>query len=257
MDSDPFARQQGVSQPGQQWPPGEQQQSSAQPLQPAQWQPGQPPQWQPGQAAQWQPGQPPQWQPGQYGSQPQSQQAAWGQQPQWYPQDTPATPEWGRFPPRRRTPLRGFAIVISSLVGVAGVVVAALAATSSHHSSPSPAPAISGAPVSLPALPGQSGAPAGASTATLVVTGSSGAQVTYGPAGTDLTGSDPMRKTVALGSASTYEIKAQLNGSGTLKCQILIGNKVISQATTSGYGVAVCVIFQDPVSGQWQDATAG
>jgi hypothetical protein len=242
MDSDPFARQQGVPQPGQQWLPGEQQQSSAQPLQPAQWQPGQPPQWQ----------------PGQYGSQPQSQQAAWGQQPQWWPQDGPATPEWDRFAPRRRSPLQGFVILISSLIGVAGVVVAALAAVSSHHSSPSPAPAISGAPVSVPALPGQSGAPAGASTATLVVTGSSGAQVTYGPAGTDLTGSDPMRKTVALGSASTYEIKAQLNASGTLKCQILVGDKVISQATASGaYGVAVCVIFRDPVSGQWQDATAG
>src|SRR5579862_3059591 len=147
MDSDPFARQQGVPQPGQQWPPGEQQQSSPQPLQPTQWQPGQPPQWQ----------------PGQYGSQP---------QPQWWPQDGPATPEWDRFAPRRRSPLRGFAILISSLIGVAGVVIAALAATSSHHSSPSPAPAISGAPVSFPALPGQSGTPAGASTATLVVTGS-------------------------------------------------------------------------------------
>jgi hypothetical protein len=154
--------------------------------------------------------------------------------------------------------LRGFVILISILISVAGVVIAVLAATSAHHSSPLPAPAFSGAPVSLPALPGQSGAPAGTSTATLVVTGSSGAQVTYGPAGTDLAGSVPMRKTVALGSASTYEIKALLNGSGTLKCEILVGDKVISQATAAGpYGAAVCVIFRDPVNGQWQDATAG
>jgi hypothetical protein len=67
-----------------------------------------------------------------------------------------------------------------------------------------------------------------------------------------------MHKTVALGSASTYEIKALLNGSGTLKCEILVGGRVISQATAPGaYGVALCVIFRNPVSGQWQDATAG
>lgn len=242
MEFDPFARQQGFPQPGQQWSPGEQQQSPPQPPQPPQWQPEQPAQWQ----------------PGQYGSQPQPQQAAWGQQPQWRPQVAPPMPDPGRFTPRRRIPARGCAILISSLIGVAGVVIAVLAATLSHHSSSLPSSASPGAPVSLPALPGQSGAPAGTSTATLVVTGSSGAQVTYGPAGTGLTGSVPMRKTVALGSASTYEIKAQLNGSGTLKCEILVGDKVISQATASGaYGVAVCVIFRDPVSGQWQDATAG
>jgi hypothetical protein len=203
MEFDPFAREQGFPQPGQQWSPGE-------------------------------------------------------QQPQWGPQVEPAVPEWGGFAPRRRMPLRGCVILVSTLIGVVGAVIAVLVAIPSHHSSSLPAPAISGAPVSLPALPGQPGAPAGTSTATLVVTGSSGAQVTYGPAGTDLKGSVPMRKTVALGSASTYEIKALLNGSGTLKCEILVGDKVISQATASGaYGVAVCVIFRDPVSGQWQDATAG
>jgi hypothetical protein len=240
MEYDLFARQQDSQQPGQQWSPDEQQ-SSPQPPQSPQWQPQQPPQWQPGQ--------PPQWQP---------QQAAWGQQPQWWSQGTPAMPETGGFTPRRRIAARGCAILIGSLIGVAGVVIAVLAATLSHGISSLPSPAITGAPVSLPALPGQPGAPAGASTATLVVTGSSGAQVTYGPPGTDLTGSVPMRKTVALGSASTYEIKAHLNGSGTLKCEILVGDTVISQATASGaFGVAVCVIFRDPLSGHWRDAMAG
>ena len=241
MEFDPFARPQGFPQPGQQWSPGAQQQSSPQPPQP-------PP---------WQAEQPAQWQPGQYGSPPQPQQAAWGQQPQWPPQFPPPTPYPGRFAPRRRIPARGCAILVSSLIGVAGVVIAVLAATPSHHSSSSP-PAIPAAPVSLPALPGQSSAPAGTSTATLVVTGSPDAQVTYGPAGAGRTGSVPMRKTVALGAASTYEIKAQLTGSGALKCEILVGDKVISQATAPGaYGVAVCVIFRDPVSGHWQNATAG
>jgi hypothetical protein len=144
------------------------------------------------------------------------------------------------------------------MVGIAGVVIAVFAAALSHHGSSLPSPAISSAPVSFPALPGQSGAPAGASTATLVVTGSSGAQVTYGPAGTSLTGSAPMNKTVALGSASTYEVKAQLTGGGTLKCEILVEGKAISQATASGaYGLALCVIYRNPLSGQWQDATAG
>jgi hypothetical protein len=240
MEYDPFARQQGSPQPGQQWSPGEQQ-SSQQPPQPLQWQPGQPPQWQ----------------AGQYGSQPQPQQA-WGQQPQWWLQDGPAVPETGRFGPRRGSAARGCAILIGSLAGVAGVVIAILAVTLSHGSSPLRSPAITGVPVSLPALPGQPAAPAGASTATLVVTGSSGAQVTYGPAGTSLPGSVPLHKTVALGSGSTYELKAQLTGSGTLECEILVGDKVISHATASGaYGVAVCVIFRDPLSGQWRDATAG
>jgi hypothetical protein len=144
------------------------------------------------------------------------------------------------------------------MIGVAGVVIAIVAATLSHGSRSLPSPALSGAPVSLPGLPGQSGAPAGASTATLVVTGSSGAQVTYGPAGTGRAGSVPMDKTVSLGSGSTYELKAQLNGSGTVSCQILVGGTAISHATaSSAYGVAVCVIFRNPVSGQWQDATAG
>jgi len=241
MEFDPYARQQGSPQPGQQWSPGEQQSSP-----------------QPPQLPQWQPEQPAQWQPGQYGSQPQPQQAAWGQQPQWWPQDGPAIPEAGRYTPRRRSSAGGCAALIGGLIGVAGVVVAVLAAVLPHHSSSLPSHAITGAPVSLPALPGQAGAPAGASTATLVVTGSSGAQVTYGPAGADLPGSVPMRKTVPLGSASTYEIKAQLTGGGTLKCEILVGGTVISQATTSGaYGVAVCVIYRNPVSGQWQNATAG
>jgi hypothetical protein len=233
MEFDPFARQQGSPQPGQQWPPGGQQ-SPPQPLQLP----------------------PPV--PGQYGSQPQPRPAAWGQQPQWWPQGTPAMPEPGRFAPRGLSAARGCAILAGSLIGVAGVVIAVLAAILSHDSRPLPSPAITGAPVSLPALPGQPGAPAGASTATLVVTGSPGARVTYGPAGASLTGSVPMRKTVALGSASAYEVKAQLSGSGTLRCEILAGGKVISQATAPGaYGAAVCVIFRNPVSGQWQNATAG
>jgi hypothetical protein len=239
MEFDPYARQQSSPQPGQQWSPGDQQ-SPAQPLQ----------------LPQLQPGPPAQWQPGQFGSQP--QQAAWGQ-PQWWAQDARALPELDRFAPRRGSAARGCAILFGSLAGVAGAVIAVLAVILSHHGSALPSPAITGAPVSLPALPGQPGAPAGASTATLVVTGSSGAQVTYGPAGsTSLTGSVPMRKTVSLGSASTYEVKAQLSGSGTLKCEILAGGKVIAQATApGGYGAAVCVIYRNPLSGQWQNATAG
>jgi hypothetical protein len=243
MEFDPFAHQQGSPQPGQQWSPGEQQ------LPP---QPPQPPQWQPGQPAQWQPGQPAQWQPGQFGSQPQP--PTFEQGPQWRPQVAPAMPDPGRFTSRSSFPARGCLVLIVSLIGVGGVVIAVIATTLTHVSN-SLRSAIPSAPVSLAALPGQPGGPIGAATATLVVTGAPGAQVTYGPAGTDLPGSVPMRKTVALGSASTYELKV-LNGSGTLKCEILVGDKVVAQATGSG-GVAVCVIFRDPISGQWKNATAG
>lgn len=98
-----------------------------------------------------------------------------------------------------------------------------------------------------------------AATVTYVVTGDT-ANVTYGPAGSDLAGSVPMRTTAAIGAApaSYYAIDAQLQGTGTVSCEILVDGKVVSESAASGgYGIARCEIIQDPLSGAWRDANAG
>lgn len=95
-------------------------------------------------------------------------------------------------------------------------------------------------------------------TVTYVVTGTSGAQVTYGPAGSDYNGYVPMRVTRKLATPSYYAINAQLQGGGTVACEILVDGKVLSSAMASGgYNIADCEISQDPISGQWQNDNTG
>lgn len=92
-------------------------------------------------------------------------------------------------------------------------------------------------------------------TVTYVVTGSS-ADVTYGTAGSDLSGSVPMHVTKNIPDKAPiyYSINAQLQGDGTVSCKIEVDGKVISQSTASGgYNIADCEIGQDPLSGDWQD----
>ncbi|MGH3273651.1 MAG: hypothetical protein ACRDNZ_04910, partial [Streptosporangiaceae bacterium] len=106
-------------------------------------------------------------------------------------------------------------------------------------------------PAATPATPAATAA-AAPDTVTYVVRGSS-AQVTYGPAGSDLSGSVPMRQTAPLHDVSYYAISAQLQGGGEVSCQILVDGKVISQGTaTGGYNIASCEISQDPLTDAWQ-----
>ena len=91
-----------------------------------------------------------------------------------------------------------------------------------------------------------------------VVTGTPGTSVTYGPAGTNLTGSVPMRVVAKLGNPSYYAISAQLQGAGSVSCRIKVDGNVISRATaTGGYNIADCEISQDPLTGAWQDDNSG
>ena len=62
------------------------------------------------------------------------------------------------------------------------------------------------------------GAPGGGGTITYAVTGSP-ADVTYGPAGSDFSGSVPMTETGSLASPAYYFINAQLQGEGEVTCQ--------------------------------------
>lgn len=73
-----------------------------------------------------------------------------------------------------------------------------------------------------------------AQTVTYTVTGTPGASVTYGPSGTNLTGSVPMAVRAPLGTPFYYPINAQLQGEGEVKRQIKVDGVTISSASASG-----------------------
>jgi hypothetical protein len=89
-----------------------------------------------------------------------------------------------------------------------------------------------------------------------IVTGSR-AEVTYGPAGSSLSGHSPMTVKKPLGHPTFYSVTAQLSGSGKVTCKIEIKGKVISQATATGsYNLAMCEVMQDPMGDGWIDANS-
>jgi hypothetical protein len=88
-------------------------------------------------------------------------------------------------------------------------------------------------------------------TVTYVVTGTPGASVTYGPKGSSFSGYVPMRLTRHLGYSSYYSIHVQLQGYGSVTCEILVQGHVISKATASGGdNTATCEISRNPSTGQ-------
>lgn len=101
---------------------------------------------------------------------------------------------------------------------------------------------------------GGGSSPAGG-TVTYVVSGDP-ASVSYGPAGSTLQGSVPMRTGASLGNASYYALNAQLSQDGTVSCQILVNGTTVSSGTASGLGgLAHCEIVRDP-AGDWADGNA-
>jgi hypothetical protein len=222
-----------------------------------QWQPQQdprrrqpvtPPQWgqQPPPRDPWAPSQPQyQQQPPQY-----QQPQGWGPQPQYQPPYQPPQP------PRRRKPNKGLRIFAWCSVGFLVLVVLIVALSSSKgSSSPAAAPSPTQTQSAVAAQPAAKAAPkaAAAQTVTYAVTGSA-ANVTYGPAGTSLSGAVPMQVTKPLGTPLYYSISAQLQGSGTVSCKIEVDGKAISSSTASGgYNIATCEISPDPLTGQWSD----
>jgi hypothetical protein len=92
---------------------------------------------------------------------------------------------------------------------------------------------------------------------TYVVTGSP-ADVTYGPAGSDLNGDVPMHVTKKLKHPAFYAISAQLQGGGSVRCEIKVNGKVVSKAhATGGYNIADCEITRNIFSGKWEDTNSG
>jgi len=189
----------------------------------------------------WQDAPPP---PGQYPP----QQPAWQQPYQPPPQYAPGPP-----PRRKRHTARN---VLAGIGGLIGVIIVISVATSGHGtqtpgSSQGIPPAQSAAPAQ-PAVKAAAKAPA-AQTVTYVVSGST-ADVTYGPTGTDLSGTVPMHVSKPLGTPLYYSITAQLQGGGSVSCKIEVDGKVISSSTaTGGYNLAMCEISPDPLSGQWSN----
>ena len=97
-----------------------------------------------------------------------------------------------------------------------------------------------------------------AQTVTYVVTGTAGASVTYGPSGSNFTGSVPMSVSAPLGTPSYYAINAQLQGGGDVTCKLQVDGVTLSSATASGgYNIADCEIGQDAVSGSWENDNSG
>jgi hypothetical protein len=95
-------------------------------------------------------------------------------------------------------------------------------------------------------------------TVSYVVTGSPGASVTYGPSGSDFTGSVPMSVAAKLGSPSYYAINAQLQGSGQVTCKLKVDGVTISSATASGgFNIAGCEISQDATTSSWVNDNSG
>lgn len=169
-------------------------------------------------------------------------------QPPYQPYQQPYAPQQ---PPRQRKSRKGIGIGCGLLGGL--FVLVAILVSHSPSSPPAPVPAVPTVALSQPASTA-----AAAQQVTYVVTGSP-ADVTYGPAGSDYSGSVPMRVTKAIPSSvpAYYAVSAQLQGSGTVTCKIEVGGKIISQATaTGGYQIAQCEIGQDPLTGQWQDDNA-
>lgn len=158
-------------------------------------------------------------------------------------------PQYAPRPPQRqRRTARNVIASFGALIAV--IIVISVAANSGRNGQTSGTS--QGAAPAQSAVNAAAQAPA-AQTVTYVVTGSD-ADVTYGPAGTELTGPVPMRVSQPLGTPAYYSIDAQLQGGGTVSCEILVDGSVISSATANGgYNIASCEIGQDPLSGQWQD----
>lgn len=256
-----MAQQGDQGQPERDWRHPEGDPQGIPPATPPQWQQRDVPPSDPRNAA-WQPYRPQQ--DGGQWQQPYPPQPGYGQPPQPpYPPQTqyqPPQPPYGPPPPRKKHTARNVLAVIGGIIAAVIVIsVAANGGGSKPTTADTPADAGTQAAApdaqTQPAAPAHSTAqakPAAAQTVTYEVTGST-ANVTYGPAGSNSEGTVPMHVTKPLGTPIYYAITAQLQGSGSVTCKILVSGKVISQATANGgYNIAQCEISQD-FSGGWKN----
>lgn len=63
-----------------------------------------------------------------------------------------------------------------------------------------------------------------------------------------------MHITRKLADPEYYAINAQLQGDGSVRCEIKVSGRVISTGSASGgFNIADCEIGQNPVTGQWEN----
>lgn len=163
-------------------------------------------------------------------------------------------------PPRRRQswPAQHKALTgLFVFVGLITIIVAANAGGSSSSSGGTAATGTQPGTSAPAAAPKATQTVTTAQTITYEVTGAA-ADVTYGAAGSSLSGTVPMKVTAKLGDPIYYSLTAQLQGGGSVTVKILIDGTVISQGSaTGGYNIASAEISQDPLSGQWVDTNNG
>ena len=148
------------------------------------------------------------------------------------------------------------------LIGVGCLVVIVAIGTGltggKFPASSSPSHASAGQPAAAASVAARSGSGSGSRSRaagsgprpilTYRVTGTPGARVTYGPAGTYLTGRAPLQVTARLGNPLYYFISAELPGKGSVECEILIGTKVMDKSAATGrHSLASCQISRDPL----------
>jgi hypothetical protein len=171
--------------------------------------------------------------------------------------------------PRRRHPVRNGMLVglgcLSVIVAVGtGLTGEKFPASSprSHASATAGQPAAAAPAAARPRSKSKSKSKSAGSgpqpVLTYLVTGTPGARVTYGPAGTYLTGRAPLQVVTKLGNPLYYFISAELPGKGSVECEILIGTTVMNKSVATGrHSLASCQISRDPLSGKWQDTAGG
>jgi hypothetical protein len=194
----------------------------------------------------------------------------WRQQP---PQPQPGpVGQWGPAlpPPGKKSKVKPILIGLGAFIVTLVVIGAATGGGKKHSDDSAPVattPAVLDAttdPVVVPTtddpvladpVTDDPTTPDAPETVTYIVSGSS-AQVTYGPAGSSLSGRSPMKVTRKLGDPAYYAISAQLNGGGHVSCKLVIDGEVVSQAQASGsYQIAMCEAVN--FGGEWEDANSG
>ena len=173
--------------------------------------------------------------------------------PQWQGYPYGYTPP---LPPRRRWMRRHPVLTALGVLVLLFFGIGAGASLGSSKSQNGTGASSFGSTQTAVAAPATSAAAAVKQTVTFVVTGSP-ADITYGPAGTSVSGTVPLHVTKPLANPIYYSIEAQLQGGGEVTCKIKVDGKIISQSVASGgYNIAMCEIGQDPLSGKWTDDNA-
>jgi hypothetical protein len=187
----------------------------------------------------------------------------WARQPQ-QPTGWGPTPQ----PPKKSHRTRNIVLGVVGAVIVIGIIGAATGGGKKNDNKPAAAAPSATATTQQPAATPATTSAAPAPTTTkpkpkpkpdtveYIVTGSP-ADVTYGPAGSSLSGHSGMHVTKKLADPTYYSISAQLAGSGKVTCEIKVKGKVVSKGTATGsYNIAMCEIVKDPFGGGWQDANS-